>query len=86
MVEGYTTALVKLPLFKKYISSNEKFIVANKLIDSSLISLKICHHLNISENDLDDVCVAIEKVITYLLEKLSRTSESCLPVGRQGLP
>jgi len=63
MNEGYTKPLIELPLFKNYVKLANDFSVARSLHNEKLISLKICHHHNISLDDIDDVGNAIIKVV-----------------------
>ena len=69
MVEGYTKPLIELSTFKKYINNNDTFEVSNYLHKSNLICLKICHHHNVSVEDIDLVARAIKKVSNYYLKK-----------------
>ena len=62
MVEGYTKPLTRLKAFEQYIENKNEFIVADTLNDSELISLKICHHYNISRDDIELIIKAIKKV------------------------
>jgi perosamine synthetase len=66
MTEGYTTPLIELPLFNKFINSIKDFPVAVDLQNKSLISLKICHHYNVSLKDIDNIGNAIIKVINAI--------------------
>jgi len=65
MVNGYTTPLVDLNIFKKYVHG-ENFTNARKMHYKKLISLKVCHHFNINKKDLVDICNAIHKVSSYI--------------------
>tara|TARA_Y100000590_G_scaffold211779_1_gene239968 strand:- start:2946 stop:4208 length:1263 start_codon:yes stop_codon:yes gene_type:complete len=65
MTNGYTKPLVDLPLFNQNIK-DDKFSNSKKLHSKKLVSLKICHHYNVSIDDIDLCADAIEKVITEL--------------------
>ncbi len=65
MVEGYTRPLTDLPLFKKFCDKSESFSVANRFHTQSLITLKICHHHNVSKSDIQLIGKTIAEVSNY---------------------
>ena len=65
MVQGYTTPLTELPIFKKYCQHRGKYKIANELHESKLISLKVCHHHNVALEDIDSISEAIKDVVNY---------------------
>ena len=66
MVEGYTKPLPELPLFKPY-SKRREFPNAHSLHFSDLISIKFCHHHNVSIKDIDLLSDAIKYVVKSFL-------------------
>ena len=68
MVNGYTQPLVDLPLFKPF-SSNNSYSVCRNLIEKNLISIKLCHHNNVSEDDITQISIIISEVCQYYIEK-----------------
>ena len=66
MTNGYTTPLVDLTTFIKYANFDE-FNTARNFNDNSLIATKICHHNNVTNQDIDDYYYALKKVHDYYL-------------------
>lgn len=61
MVSGYTKPLIDLPLFKDFCKDSD-FNIVREVNNKKLISLKICHHNNVSNEDIKNVGMAIRKV------------------------
>ena len=60
-VAGYVTPMTRLPLFKDD-ANYEEYPITNHLHDNALIQTKICHHQNISLEDIDDICHNLELI------------------------
>jgi len=65
MVEGYTTPLTNLQIFKPYIKKSESIPTSEELNEEKLITLKVCHHMNVSIDDINLISDAIKKVYDY---------------------
>ena len=63
---GYTTPLTRLKTFNCFLNENIKFDSTNYLNESSLITTKICHHENITKDDINLIIKAVGKVISNL--------------------
>lgn len=63
LISSYTKPLIRLPLFQKYIQKGSTFPVADRLHDRELITTKICHHLDVTLDDMRNSVSAIRKVV-----------------------